>query len=234
MHDKIPSQSPPPHHPHSQAGTMAPTPRTRGCHCLLIVLALVLIPLAATSTSSSTSSRSQHPQHPQPEQQQQQQQQQQQHRFIPGQEAAKLQGRLFHCAWQFETSHGQCNMGVIDRTARYAGWTVFPNHRVYKLAGRYPTEGVYYAITVYDTSGVHILGGMADFQIAPLRTAGGTGGGNPYRELGVGGGGDVGEYEVHIVTDGRSRGLPNEIVLGAFWGFGWVVWCGDVGGWVGG
>lgn len=48
---------------------------------------------------------------------------------------------------------------------------------------------------------------MADFQIEPTV---GTGG-NPYRD-GLEGG--VGEYEVHIITDGRGRGLPNEIVLG--------------------
>lgn len=174
--------------------------------------------------------------------------------FVPGEEAAKQKGGLFKCAWQFETSHARCNMGVIDKTvracvdlclwvgsplfththkaqspqpiipthsqntqARYAGWTVFPNHRVYKLQGPYPTDGVYYALTVYDTSGVHILGGMADFQIAPKAGVGP----NPYRDpwaYGSGRGGPecgVGEYELHIITDGRSRGLPNEIVLGA-------------------
>lgn len=105
-------------------------------------------------------------------------------------------------------------MGVIDKTARYAGWPVFPNHRVYRLRGRYPTDGVYYAITVYDTSGVHILGGMADFEIAPRRGSGA----NPYRDVGAAPG-NVGEYDVHLVTDGRSRGLPNEIVLGVCGGF---------------
>lgn len=120
--------------------------------------------------------------------------------FIPGAEAAKQKGGLFHCAWQFETSHARCNMGIVDKTvrsdnaslitqsglsirfgdhalpsplppptprhqhphtlhthttsrqnqnqARYAGWPIFPNHRVYKLQGRFPTDGVYYALTV--------------------------------------------------------------------------------------
>jgi hypothetical protein len=107
---------------------------------LLVALLLLLLALVPHNCSATTESR------PQP----------QKEHFTPGQEAAKLQGKLFHCAWQFETSHARCNMGVIDKTARYAGWTLFPNHRVYKLRGRYPTEGIYYAVTIYDTRCVRV------------------------------------------------------------------------------
>lgn len=108
-------------------------PRWRQLH--VVALLLLLLALAPPNYCGATDANPQQPKE----------------HFIPGQEAAKLQGKLFHCAWQFETSHARCNMGVIDKTARYAGWTLFPNHRVYKLRGRYPTEGIYYAVTIYDT-----------------------------------------------------------------------------------
>ena len=107
---------------------------------LLLVALLLLLALAPHNCSATTDPGPQQPKE----------------HFIPGQEATRLQGKLFHCAWQFETSHARCNMGVIDKTARYAGWTLFPNHRVYKLRGRYPTEGIYYAVTIYDTRCVRV------------------------------------------------------------------------------
>jgi len=56
------------------------------------------------------------------------------------------------------------------------GGAIFPNHRVYKWAGRFPTQGHYFSITLYDDSGIHILGSYPDFALLPSRRK------NPYRE----------------------------------------------------
>jgi hypothetical protein len=62
------------------------------------------------------------------------------------------------------------------------------------------------SITIYDDSGIHILGSFADFNLRPFR------GKNPYREK-CEGEEEVGEYELYLVTDGQSRGYMNEVYI---------------------
>lgn len=83
-----PRQPPPP--PPPLSAHQSSTPR-----CLLVSL-LLLLPLLIAHAHASASASS----------------------FTPGAEAAKQKGGLFHCAWQFETSHARCNMGVVDKTVR--------------------------------------------------------------------------------------------------------------------